>query len=199
MYRALAKKITNHFIKRNIISDKEEDIYSYGFEIMISSFVYLLIFLAVAILSNTIIASFAFWIGLFLIRKTAGGHHANSYTSCHILFLFNHIAFVAIALLLPRSTYTFFNTTWLALSILLVFILAPVDHKNKPFINNEYKRFKLLSRLYCVVLLIIFIFECLNVIPQNKIILAFSFGTFSATCSLVSGKIIRKKERKSEQ
>jgi hypothetical protein len=78
-------------------------------------------------------------------------------------------------------------------------MLAPVDHKNKPFINNEYKRFKLLSRLYCVVLLIIFIFECLNVIPQNKIILAFSFGTFSATCSLVSGKIIRKKERKSEQ
>lgn len=199
MYRTLAKKITNYFIRRNIISDKEKDIYSYGFEIMISSFVYLIIFLTVALISQTLLASLFFWLGLFIIRKTAGGHHANSYTSCHILFLINHIVFVIIALLLPQSIYIFFNIASLAISMALVFILAPVDHKNKPFINNEYNRFKLLSRLYCIVLSIILVFECCNVIPQNKIVLAFSFGTLSATCSLVSGKIIRKKERKSEQ
>ena len=152
MYRTLAKKITNYFIRRNIISDKEKDIYSYGFEIMISSFVYLIIFLTVALISQTLLASLFFWLGLFIIRKTAGGHHANSYTSCHILFLINHIVFVIIALLLPQSIYIFFNIASLAISIALVFILAPVDHKNKPFINNEYNRFKLLSRLYFIVL-----------------------------------------------
>lgn len=201
MYKRLAVSLTNTFLSKKIITCDKRDICEYGFEMLISNFVYMIIFIVTAIITNTFIESLLFWLGLFIIRKIAGGHHANSYISCHILFALNHVFFIIAAKMLPKDLINFSICLLLSFSIVLVAFCAPVDHKNKPFIKSEYKRYKKLSRIYCVVLFTILI-SFIIIQTTNKttaicdeLYFSFSFGTASATISLLSAKIIRYKER----
>lgn len=198
MYHNIASKITNFFIRGKIIDAEKEDLYLYGFEIMISSIGYLIVFLLASFISQTVVTSILFWLGLFLIRKTAGGHHANSYTSCHLLFLANHLVFIIIFKVTPLSVYNWSTIAILLLCAILIFSLAPVDHKNKPFINGEYKRYRCLSVIYSCILICVSTLVLFRVITANNFLFSFSIGTLSATISLLFGKIIRNKERKIE-
>ena len=196
MYRKLAIKITDFFVSKKTIDETKKAIYQYGFEILISSLFYTLIFLAIAFLTDSFFESIIFWLGLFMIRKTAGGHHASSYKSCHILFALNHVIFVLILKFFSSEYYSYLSSYMLIFCLISVFLFAPVDHKNKPFIKNEYKRYKLFSKLYCIVLLFFVILCFTTSFKSNIYIFSYTIGTFSATVSLLSAKIIRNKERK---
>lgn len=198
MYRALASKLTTFFVKKNVIEEKNKDIYAYGFEMIIATIVYGIIFLAIAALTRTVLESIFFWLGLFIIRKTAGGHHAKSYHSCHLLFAANHILYICLLKIFPIQYYGTTVISVLIFSLSCVFFLAPVDHKNKSFIKGEYKRFKLLSRIYCIVLLALVLLFIFNIFKANSLAFSYTVGTLSATISLISAKIIRNKERKSQ-
>lgn len=198
MYRNIASKLTSFFICRKIIDAEKEELYLYGFEILLSSIGYFAIFLLAAVISKTILDSFLFWFGLFLVRKTAGGHHANSYTACHILFLINHLIFIAAFKFTPLFVYHWSSISIFLLCATLILFFAPVDHKNKPFIKNEYKRYRMISVLYSYLLICIATLGIFRVIAITNLLFSFSIGTFSATISLLFGKITRNKERKIE-
>ena len=201
MYKRLAVSLTNTFLSKKIITCDKRDICEYGFEMLISNIVYMVIFIATSIIADIFLESLVFWLGLFIIRKIAGGHHANSYISCHILFALNHVLFIIAAKMLPKDIIYFSICLLLSFSIVSVAFCAPVDHKNKPFIKSEYIRYKKLSRIYCVVLFVILIslivIHITNKTTDNceELYFSFSFGTASATISLLSAKIIRYKER----
>ena len=201
MYKRIAISLTDMFINQKIISSDKRDICQYGFEMLISTIAYMLIFFFTAIITDTFIESLMFWLGLFVIRKTAGGHHAKSYSSCHLLFAFNHVLFIAATKVLPQASVFVSICLLLCFAITTVAICAPVDHKNKPFIKNEYIRYKMLSRVYCAILLAILV-SIIIIHTTNRsteigdiLYFSFSFGTASATVSLLSAKIIRYKER----
>ena len=88
LYRKLAIKITDFFISKKTIDETKKAIYQYGFEMLISSLFYTLIFLAIAFLTDSFFESIIFWLGLFMIRKTAGGHHASSYITYTYMYSF---------------------------------------------------------------------------------------------------------------
>lgn len=196
MYKKLAQRISNKFIQMNLIEESKKDIYIYGFEYIISNIVYLAIFFALCILTKTVLTSLCFWLGIFLLRKIAGGHHAETYISCHILFAANHILFILLKYSFPEEHYLISIITALLITIVSIFSCAPVDHKNKPFIKTEYKRYKILSYSYGMILVILCSLIYLKVIPASKFFFAYTFGTFSATLSLLYAKLIRKKERR---
>lgn len=196
MYRRIAIKITDWFIKKGTIDEAKKEIYYYGFELLLSSTIYFLIFLGIAFFTKSVFASFFFWLGLFIVRKVAGGHHAGSYRKCHLLFAANHIAFVILLKLFPISLYYISIIVILLFSLLSILLFAPVDHKNKPFIKTEYKRFKRFSRIYCLILAIIIVVFSLKIFKANSLVFGFAIGTLSATISLLCAKIIRAKERK---
>lgn len=195
MYRKLAICITDKFISKKLIADNKKAIYAYGFEMLISILVYFVEFLIISLLTQTLASSLCFLGSLFIVRKVAGGHHANSYISCNILSTANHILFVILVKLVNVDTYYTFITLTLLFSAATILLIAPVDHKNKPFIKNEYKRYKLLSSLYCIVLGIVVLLVSGNMIPASELLLGFTFGTLSATVSLLCAKIIRSYER----
>lgn len=182
----------------NLIDETKKDIYIYGFEYIISNIVYLAIFFALCIITKTLLTSLCFWLGIFLLRKIAGGHHANSYISCHILFAANHILFIMMVFIFPPKHYQLFIVIAILITVIAIFTCAPVDHKNKPFIKTEYQRYKTLSYIYGSLLLFFVILILFQVVPSNKYLFAYMFGTFSATLSLLYAKLIRKKERSLE-
>ena len=189
MYRKIALKLTNLFVEKRIILKDKQDIYAYGFEMMISSFVYFGIFIFFAAITNTIFQSLLFWMGLFISRKITGGHHANSYISCHILFAINHIICILLVKITPSLILYEMTLSMLVITLISVFLFAPVDHKNKRFIKNEYKRYKFLSKVYSVALTLILILFLIKIIPTNTFFYAYSIGIFSAAISLLCGKI----------
>lgn len=196
MYNKVALNITNWFIKRGIIDSTKKTIYQYGFEVLISSLMYFLFFLLISMITDSIIPSILFWLGLFFVRKIAGGHHAKSYTACHIHFEVNHILFILLFKFFPQSWYRISIIGIIMFCFISILLFAPVDHANKPFINNEYNRFRILSLIYCAVLLIVLALSIIKFLPNNNYLFAYSIGSLSATISLLSGKIIRFIERK---
>lgn len=163
---------------------------------IISTLVYFVGFLVISLLTQTLVFSLCFWGGLFVVRKVAGGHHANSYVSCNFLSTANHILFIVLVKLVDMDTYYPFITFTLLFSAATILLVAPADHKNKPFIKNEYKRYKLLSSLYCIVLGVIALFVSVKFVSVSKPLFGFTFGTLSATVSLLCAKIIRSYERR---
>ena len=198
MYKKLAQIISNKFIQKGLIDEAKKDIYIYGLEYIVSNIVYLAIFFALCLLTKTLLPSLCFWLGIFLLRKIAGGHHAKTYLSCHFLFAFNHILFIFIQYIFPQQYYQNFIVASLLITIVSIFTCAPVDHKNKPFIKTEYHRYKILSHIYGSILLVLWILIVFQIIPSNQYIFSFTFGTISATISLLCAKIIRTKERSLE-
>ena len=55
MYHRFAQNITSHLIKKTIIKKTDEDIYVYGFEMLLSQMVYISIMIIIAVLANAFI------------------------------------------------------------------------------------------------------------------------------------------------
>lgn len=201
MYKKIAISLTESFIRRNILDEEKREICTYGFEMIFANLTYLLIFIATALVTKTVLVSFFFWLGLFLIRRIAGGHHSESYFSCHCLSAFCHILFIASVKLIPTTVFHYCSYWALIFAFSSLILFAPVDHKNKPFVKTEFTRFRKYSIVYSFVLLLIvllyFSLRSLGNAPLiiESFIFSFSFGTLSATISLLTAKIIRYKER----
>lgn len=196
MYGRIASRICERLIQNHTIPERKRAVYLYGFEVILSSFVYFLIFLFTSIISKCLTASLFFWLGIFIIRKIAGGHHAKSYLSCHLLFESNHIIFILLLHFVSSALYAYIILASLTIAILSILFFAPIDHKNKPFIKTEYKRYRLFCLVYCALLATATALYWYNVIPNHLFMFSFSIGTLSATISLLCGKIINYKERR---
>ena len=174
--------------------------YLYGFEVLISSIIYTTIYILVSIITKTVFPSICFFIGFYLIRSISGGFHANTYTACHILYFANHIAFIGIIKLTPYCAIKAVTSTLLIISSALILIFAPVDHPNKPFIKNEKKRFRLISTIYGILLLLV---SALPFLINSELILNtlqyISIGSISAAVSLTIAKIQKERRKRHEE
>ena len=193
MYRKLANFLTRFFVKKKIILEDAAEAYAYGFEILLSIIVYESIFFLISIFTNTFIPSLGFWISFFFIRKFCGGFHASTYFKCHLMFLANHVLFI----FLCKYLFSLIDHKWISVLLcfcaLTVFLIAPVDHPNKPFLENEYSKFKKRSRTYGM---LIIIFAVFNIFFSTKDFgWGYGFGTLSATISLIFAKILYKKRK----
>ena len=62
MYEFLSKNITKFFIDKKIIDKSKHEIYEYGFELIFSQTVYILIMIFISVLLNCIIESIVFFL-----------------------------------------------------------------------------------------------------------------------------------------
>lgn len=199
MYKAISNNITELFIKHNLISDDKKEIYAYGFEIIISTIFYALIFIFSSLLTSTFWESIILFFGFHFIRKFCGGFHANTYLKCHFMTALTHFIAIGFILFFPSKLQVVFSTVNLYTCGLLIIFFAPVDHKNKRFIKNEYRSFRKKSIIYgCSVLTIatLYIFHIDTVINIGTYVFAYSLGTVSATLSMLGAKIINHNERR---
>lgn len=191
MYHRFAQNITSHLIKKTIIKKTDEDIYVYGFEMLLSQMVYISIMIIIAVLANAFIETIAFFIGFYLYRKVAGGYHANTYIKCHLLFA----ATQALFLIALHSFPTYYRFTFIAcvllICIIITFMFAPIDHPNKPFDYKEYLKYKKQSRLFCV-LFFVFIVMFFFLEKNNVFLFSSAFGVLSANISLLYAFIERR-------
>lgn len=192
-YKELSCTLARFFVKKGTIKEEKREIYEYGFEILLSTIVYTVIFIGIAIVTDTLIPSLVFYTGFFIVRTIAGGYHAKTYISCHLLFMANHLLFIAVLKLTPIALHTYIASGMIVISSLILLLFAPVAHPNKPFIKSEKERFRKYACIYAALLIIIFSIIANLISPQYvHYLLSYATGTFSAAISLASAKILYK-------
>lgn len=192
----MATTITDYFIKNNVIMVDKKEVYIYGFEVLLSSMVYIAILIGLSIITNTFLESIIFFIGFYIYRTLAGGYHARTYLKCHFLFLTNHLAFIILYKLYPSLLVINLSYTFVLVSVIFLFLFAPVDMPQKPFVKTEKMRFTSYCRIYGTILLVTSsLLVLMRMHNSYNILFCFAVGSFSAAISLLSAKIIYRKEK----
>lgn len=162
MFSQLARRLAYFFVEKNIIKPEEREVYSYGYEIMISEAVNWIITIIIAVFTGAVVETFVYMLAFMRLRGALGGFHANSHMGCIIISAAVYILCLYIIYQTPMEIYPILIAAGLILHIILVLAIAPVAHPNKPFIDErECLKFKKksyrLSFIYGCICIIFFL------------------------------------------
>lgn len=135
----MKKKLYSFILSQNIFI--EEDVFSYGYDVVTTYTLFLLILLPLSILNHTIIETLIFIFIFISLRRYLGGLHFNSHKTC---MLFS----IIVSLLIPyiNSHLNYINIIIRCLiffiAFLSIYFIGVTDHKNKRLNTAEKKIFK---------------------------------------------------------
>lgn len=151
MLNMVAKRLTKHLVDSGIVSSDLNDIYIYGFEVLITSLLSTLLILIAGAVFGRFIETICFLIVFIGLRSFTGGFHANTYWLCTTLTLSIYVAvmLLSINIMIPNIVY------WLIfpVGIIVLFIKAPVHNPNKYLTDKESLRHKLVSIILFIVMM----------------------------------------------
>jgi len=195
MMRQFASTITSFLIQENIIPEDDAEIYRYGTE---QIFINLATFSVIGILAEMTgiwIETVFFFAGLIPIRMIAGGYHSKTPQRCNVLTFFVYVVnMILISLMKSHITYPLMYTINMII-IVIIFSVAPVDHKNRELDEIELSTAKKSSRItgtiivgFCVVSFVLFGLS-------NIISISTMMGAVTASISLFIGSLVRGGEK----
>lgn len=180
MISKLSKKIVNQL---NILDD-EQELYEYGFFILLSQILYFIIAIIIGTICGTAFESIIFYIAFQFIRRYAGGYHAATETRCEILSTLSILACIVVIRL--SKTYDIQTALLIisALSAVCIFVFCPLDTPEKPLTDKEFRYFRKVSWLILlaivVAIIVSYIFKfkivtvpcCLSLILESILLAA---------------------------
>lgn len=131
----------------HIIKEEDKEIIVYGLDALLSTLINLVIILALGLALGLLGQTAVFLLSFAILRVFAGGYHAKTRIGCTASFLVIYLTAMALQQYTPE---TFIKPAAIGLAVIslaAVFILAPVEHKNRPYQGNEYQSFKKISRI----------------------------------------------------
>lgn len=153
MLTNLCQIIVDFFIKEDIVSEEQRDVYQYGVELSISTLIGLFIVLAIGVLSGRFTESVIFYIVFCLTRAFCGGFHAHSHLLCKVTFICILILVLIMDLVLDNIEIYYWFVLYLY-SLIIVCAFAPVENPNKKLTSYDKKRCKITSIILMVVWLV---------------------------------------------
>lgn len=152
MINNLSTHLVDKLISKGNITEDERELYIYGLFISISHLMYLILAIVFGLIFKCFLESIIFYITFQFIRRYAGGYHAATETRCEILSTLSIIASIGI---IKLSKIYDFKTTLLIItliSMVIIFILCPLDTPEKPLIEKEFKYFRKISWIILLVI-----------------------------------------------
>lgn len=113
-----------------------------------------MVILIVSLCAKTLFVSMLFVLMYSKIRKYSGGHHCQSEVSC---FFVSILLYLMMLLFYDMNTHNgkVFLCISASISIIIIMIFSPIEHKNKPLSIKERKKYGIISKVTAVVLIII--------------------------------------------
>ena len=188
MLAKISKKMTSFFLRRNIITENEIDIYNYCFEVMLSTIINALLILIIALITHCVFESILYSVCFLVLRSYAGGYHAKSHIGCVCTLMFFYGSFLLMVKIFNSEVLKIINVVFANFSLLLVFLFAPVDSKNNPL--DEERRLLLGKKAIISTIVIITVAELINFSTVNtKLSFAMLSAVFAVAISLIVGII----------
>ena len=120
VFGILASKTVDFLVKNKVVEVKKKSIYTYGYELLLSSATGIVILQIISILAGVETAWMPFLLGFIPFRLTGGGFHAKSHSKC--IFLFSTVYAVSMLINNRIGTIRFFGVLS-NLCLALLFIL----------------------------------------------------------------------------
>lgn len=156
MLTNLCQIIVDFFIREDIVSEEQREVYQYGVELSVSTLIGLFIVLAIGAFSGRFTESVIFYIVFCLTRAFCGGFHARSHLLCKVTFICVLILVLVMDLVLNNIESYYWFVLYLY-SLIIVCAFAPVDNPNKRLTSYDKKRCKIISIILMVVWLVVMI------------------------------------------
>lgn len=191
MISKLAKNIAHFFVAQKIVEESREAIYAYGMELLLSDVLNALIVLLISLISHTLPAVIVFTTVFMGLRKFVGGYHANSHLSCMFTLVVVMLIFSYGICNVSEKYAWVVSIGFVAISIPVVFNLAPIPHPNKPV--SDVKKAKLKKRSRIFILLLSMLAFTLIIFRLNTISLYVSSGIFLSAFAAVMGRRLNRR------
>lgn len=179
------KVLAGMLLRDGIISPDEVEIVEYGLENLGSSMLGLLITLVIGFCCDFLFESFLLWLLILPLRKNAGGFHAGTKGRC--LLFSTAILLVSIICFGQRGWPVISYILIVVISVVVIFIMAPVENNNKHLDQTEQKVYRKRTRIVLLLECILFIFAL--VFNLKKLIVVLTIDFFIVSISLFSGRI----------
>lgn len=140
MLKACASALTDRLLCRFPMAQARRAVYIYGFELSLSSLAVMTSVFILSYLCGAVYTSITFSLIFVSIRLFSGGYHAKTYGHCFILSNAVYLLCLSTAYLIQTLRITFLCPILTLLSMAVVFVLAPVKHKNHPMSNTLYRK-----------------------------------------------------------
>lgn len=177
-----ASRLASRLVNNKIIESTSHDVYTYGFELILSGAVNILLMAIVSIAFRRYYDWILFLVAFILLRTTAGGYHAKSHIGCIM------VGTIAFALLLAASrlqiNWTIFILVTSIISLVLILIFSPVEAHNKKL--NEERKAKNRKVSICIAILNLLITVPVLLVDGLSDVLNIYFaGVFAAALSML--------------
>ena len=187
MINSLSQHLAKHLYETSIITESDMELYAYGFFVLISRIIFLIVSVIFGIIFNIVIESILFYILFSFIRSYAGGIHAPTEILCTIFTISSlFMSVLSIKLMLNYGDQRIAFVVYF-ISLIIIIILSPLDTKEKPLNSNEKKCFKV--KTYAVLIVIILISITAMVFHKINIFYSILMSLVLESILLISGKI----------
>lgn len=182
MIEKISRRVTDRLLQMEIIEESQCERVDYGMQYMISLAISILILVAIAVLSGGYVEVVGFIIGFSLLRSSGGGYHAGSYLMCQILSV---IIITLNLMILQHGDVSVLAVLLITLlNIMTVFMLSPVAHENRPFTDEEFNKFRMMSRLKVLLVSFISLAGILLFDGLKVFFISATFGVFTSALSI---------------
>lgn len=152
MLSLMAQRLSFFFVLKGLIREDEKEIYDYCFEILLSTVANSIIIITLSILNHAVIDTCWFMMGFIMIRITAGGFHADTHIRCMLLLIGVYIGYTFIIDRIVNGDYIVIIMcicSWISVTL-----LSPVEDINKHLSKKEIERFRCISNILIIVVII---------------------------------------------
>ncbi|QUH29039.1 accessory gene regulator ArgB-like protein [Vallitalea guaymasensis] len=193
MIYEFSNKISSKLIGKKIIKEDDKEVYTYGFEIIISSLLILIGMVILGIIFRCLLKVIVFILFFCSLRVQAGGYHAKSHWKCFIYFLLSCFLAILIShLLLDFDKNLIIIILVLIESCIIIITYAPVDTVNKPLGSSEKVAYKKKSMITVIVQSIIIIAMSIFLNSLESYYMVAAIAVFMESLTVLP--IINKKE-----
>lgn len=180
----LSQKIGDDLVRSNVIEAEDAEIYIYGINQILVSVLNVLSALIIGLILGTFFEVVVFMAAYIPLRIFAGGYHAKTPLRCYI---FSVIMLIIVSLgmkYLYMAGWVYYVI--LAAAALMILVLSPVEDKNKPLDDLEYKVYKRRAIIIAAIELTISIL--LKLIGLDSLFIAAVYSFTALSFMIVAGK-----------
>lgn len=165
------KKLSSFLIRNHDIDEDDEELYEYAAKVAFQGVTNIVITILIGIVFGMLPECLCFISVFFVLRKFTGGLHAEKYLHCLISSMVIIVVTLLAIRILERDSFQIIFFCLTVISVILIFILSPIENENKPLSLNEKKVYKIISVIFSLSLLVI-----TYILIVKSVVISYSIG-----------------------
>jgi len=184
--------ITDTLLLKGAIEEDDRDIYEYGIDVALFSCLIIAAQVLLGCVFKCCIETLVMVFFFAVFQTQNGGFHARTHLGCFSITILQWIVFRLVLAFVNDYIVLFFSCSSIV-SLIIVFLLAPVEHVNAPMSDKKKKDAKLISRIICSVVLVLNFLLFKYLWKLNLIFLPIAFSLTISGISILMAHVHKRK------